>query len=414
MNDKLTKAKEILSKYNQEHLLAFYNDLTDTQKSKLLNQILSINFDEIINLYEKSKINDNYEGCIISPIPYIDKNTLSTELYDKYANLGKECLKNEQLAVVTMSGGQGSRLGLKIPKGCFELELDTPTSLFEIACNNLKKANEKYGITISWYIMTSEDNDTFIRTFFKNHNYFGYPSSYINFFMQEKLPIINVDGKLILEEMYSIKHASNGNGNVFSSLYKSGCLDRMKKDGIKWISFCGIDNILANPTDILFLGATISSGYSVGTKSIFKEDPYCQECVFCKQDGKPIILDYNRITPEMSNKKDENGKFLYRDANILAHIMSLDSLYIIANIDLPYHRAYKKNTFINYEGMKEIPSSPNSFKFETFIFDAFSYFDDLLIMRVNKNDEFAPIKDFTSVNNPERALELYKNYWKNH
>lgn len=133
--------------------------------------------------------------------------------------------------------------------------------------------------------------------------------------------------------------------------------------------------------------------------------------MFCKKDNIPIIIDYDKITPEMTNAKDENGKFLYRDCNILAHLFSLDSLFKIACETLPYHRAYKKNTFINYEGMKEVPSKPNSFKFETFIFDAFSFFNDILIFRVNKSDEFAPIKDFISKNNPENALDLYNNFW---
>ena len=47
MKDKLYIVKEILSKYHQEHLLRFYRELTEEQKSDLLNQILSINFDII-------------------------------------------------------------------------------------------------------------------------------------------------------------------------------------------------------------------------------------------------------------------------------------------------------------------------------------------------------------------------------
>lgn len=262
MKDKLQKAKDILDKYKQMHLLNFYNDLTDTQKSNLLNQILNIDFDQIFKLYENSKIDDDYTNSVISPMPYIEKNLLSNDEFQKYYNIGINIIKQEQLAVVTMAGGQGSRLGIKIPKGCFEIETVPPISLFEIVCNNLKKVREKYNITIPWYIMTSEENDTFTRTFFKRHNYFNYPSSFINFFMQEKLPIIDTDGNLILEEIYKIKQASNGNGNVFSALYNSGSLERLKKDGIKWVSFSGIDNVLSRPTDPVFLGATVSSRIS--------------------------------------------------------------------------------------------------------------------------------------------------------
>ena len=56
MEDKLSEVKKILSKYNQEHLIQFYSELTEKQKSDLLNQILKIDFEEILNLYEESKL----------------------------------------------------------------------------------------------------------------------------------------------------------------------------------------------------------------------------------------------------------------------------------------------------------------------------------------------------------------------
>ena len=58
--------------------------------------------------------------------------------------------------------------------------------------------------------------------------------------------------------------------------------------------------------------------------------------------------------------------------------------------------------------MKQVPESPNSYKFENFIFDAFKYFKDMTILEVEKSDEFAPIKDFTGPFNPEVAKNLYE------
>ena len=61
--------------------------------------------------------------------------------------------------------------------------------------------------------------------------------------------------------------------------------------------------------------------------------------------------------------------------------------------------------------MKEVPLKPNSFKFEKFIFDAFSIFDRILLLEVESSDEFAPIKAFTGNETPETALDLYKKYY---
>ena len=93
---------------------------------------------------------------------------------------------------------------------------------------------------------------------------------------------------------------------------------------------------------------------------------------------------------------------------MLAHIFSIDALMYMQDISLPYHKAFKKNTFINYEGMKQVPDSPNVYKFEQFIFDAFSQFDDITLLRVNPKEEFAPIKSFNGPYNPEIAKEMYE------
>lgn len=96
---------------------------------------------------------------------------------------------------------------------------------------------------------------------------------------------------------------------------------------------------------------------------------------------------------------------------MLSHLMNIDAIEKIKNVELKYHRAFKKNAFVNSEGVKQVPDKPNTFKFENFIFDAFSYFDDMLLLRVDENEEFAPIKDFTGIYNPDTAIEKYENYY---
>ena len=59
----------------------------------------------------------------------------------------------------------------------------------------------------------------------------------------------------------------------------------------------------------------------------------------------------------------------------------------------------------------------NLYKFETFIFDGFEYLDDMLVMRVNRDEEFAPIKNKEGKDSPETAKEIYERNlekrWKN-
>ena len=348
----------------------------------------------------------------ISPLSHLEKDNFSYSEIDFFTKIGEEKIKNNSLAVVTMAGGQGTRLGYKGPKGTYALNLKhKKKSLFEIICDDIKKANEKFNIVIPWYIMTSLENDKQTKDYFYEHNFFDYPKEKINFFTQGKLPLISIDKKLILQETYLIKEASNGNGNVFNSMQKHGIIDELESNSIEWISFGGIDNILLKNIDPFFLGLAINKNFSIASKSIFKKNPMDKVAVYCKKKEKPSILDYNYITLELSNKKDENNMFLYREANMLSHLMHITAVKKVANISLPYHRAFKKNAFINEEGMKQVPDKPNIYKFENFIFDAFSFFQDMLLLRVNENDEFAPIKSFNGLYTPETAKEKYKKYY---
>lgn len=414
MNDKLKNAKKILKQYKQEHLLNFYDDISEEEKKILINQILSIDFDKIINLYINSKKNDDLLDINISPLPHIEKDKLSEEDLIYYTQIGESIIKNNQIAVITMAGGQGTRLGYKGPKGTYMLDLKpTKKSLFQIIAENIIETNNKYSTIIPWYIMTSKENDKQTKDFFEINNFFGYPKERIKFFRQNKLPIINTDGKLILQEPYLIKEASNGNGNVFNSMKNEGIINNLEKQNIKWISFGGIDNILLKNVDPLFLGLTISNNMEIGSKSIFKKEPLEKTAVYCKKNGKPSILDYDNISFELSESKISNtNTYLYREANMLSHIMHINAVKKVKDIELKYHRAFKKNSFVNFEGVKQVPDKPNTYKFENFIFDAFSYFDDMLLLRVDENEEFAPIKDFTSIYNPDSAIEKYYRFKK--
>ena len=414
MEDKLKTAKEILKKYNQEHLLYFYDELSEEEKHKLVNQILTINFEKILTIYKNSFSSNCNQNVKISPIPHIEKNKLSSDEINYYSKIGKAIIKSNEFAVVTMAGGQGTRLGYKGPKGTYMLNLKpVKKSLFQIMAENIIENNKKYNVILPWYIMTSEENDIPTKAFFEINNFFGYPKEKIKFFKQNKLPIINTDGKLILQEPYLIKEASNGNGNVFKSMKNNGIIDDLENQHIKWVSFGGIDNVLLKNFDPLFLGLTIANNMPIGSKSIFKKEPLEKTAVYCLKDGKPAILDYDYIDLELSESKISNtDTYLFREANILSHIMSLDAIKESTTLDLYYHRAFKKNSFVNEEGVKQVPDKPNTFKFENFIFDAFAHFDEMLLLRVNENEEFAPIKDFTGIYNPDTAIEKYNKYYK--
>ena len=146
MDEKLKEIIPILEKYEQTHLIEFYDELDENEKEDLVKQIKKTNFGFLNKLYINSFKNDVIDSKRISPIRYSSKFYLSKKDIEKYIQIGENIIKQGKLAVITLAGGMGSRLGFKGPKGSYELEMpneEKKKSLFEFICDKLKFANEK-------------------------------------------------------------------------------------------------------------------------------------------------------------------------------------------------------------------------------------------------------------------------------
>ena len=410
--DKAKDTIEILKTYNQDHIIKLLNKLEGKKKQELIEQIMKIDFQQIHELYENTKKEIEIKENKIESIDYLDKSKLSKDEKEKLDNLGAEIIKNGEYAVVTMAGGQGTRLGHNGPKGTFKLDVyGKGKYLFEILAENLKEANKKYNTQIPWYIMTSKENNKDTVEFLKKHNYFGYPKDKVRIFMQSELPLVDINGKLLIDKNYKIKEASDGNGGTYSSLRASGCLAEMKENGIKWVFIGGVDNALLKMVDETLLGLAIDKNVQIASKSVVKANPHEKVGVFCKMNGHPKIIEYAELPEKMAEEVDKNGELKFGESNILCHLFTIDAIEKASKETLMYHSAFKKNSYIDENGKEVIPDEPNSYKFESFIFDAFEFFDDMALLRVKREEEFAPVKNKEGVDSPKTAKELYEKFW---
>ena len=405
------EALKKLEKYGQEHLLARYNDLTDEKKEKIIKQIKNIDFDQATELFNITTKSIKKPDGEFSTIEYVDKSKLSQDEYDRYYSIGKKQIGEGKYAVVTMAGGQGTRLGYVAPKGTFKIGGGVEKSLFEALSDTIKEAREKYRARIPWYIMTSRENNNATEKFFEKNDFFGLPYEDVKFFKQGELPMLDTNGKLMLDETGLIKLAADGHGGVFESLAKNGYLDDMKARGIEWIFISGVDNVLAGLVDPIAVGLAIAEGTLATGKSVVKRSPTEGVGVFCKRNGRPYVIEYTEITDEMAYAKDSNGELLYGESHILTNLFNIKALENIAQNKLPYHKAFKKAKHTDIETGEIIkPEKPNAYKYEAFIFDAFERLDSMSILRVKREDEFAPLKNADGEDSPDTARELYKNY----
>lgn len=407
------KAKAILKTYKQDTILQELENKQDKEaKQALVKQILSIDFEQIQALYEQSKKMPEIHDEEIENISYVDGNQLKKEEKENYQKIGEEIIKQGKYAVVTMAGGQGTRLGHKGPKGTFLMPLSPkPKYLFEILVETLKRNNIKYGITLPWYIMTSKENHQETVAFLEEKKYFGYPKEAVTFFIQGEMPLINQEGKLLLDENGMIKQASDGNGSIYRAMEKEGIIQNMREKQIEWVYICSVDNVLLQMVEPVLLGLTISQNNQVASKSIVKNSAKEKVGAFCKRNGKPSVIEYSELPEDMAQMRDEKGELVFGESHIMCNLYTVDAIEKIAKQKLPYHKAFKKISY--YQDGKYIePKEENAYKFEEFIFDGFAFFDNMTIMRGKREEDFAPVKNEKGIDSPETASKLYEQYWK--
>ena len=411
--NELAQAEELLKENNQTNILNTLNQIDESKKEKLIKQILNLNFEQLKRLYQETKEKPEILDKKLENIKYVDKYKLSEDKKSLYTKIGEDIIRNNKYAVVTMAGGQGTRLGHKGPKGTFKIDVrPEPKFLFQILAENLEAANKKYNVTLPWYIMTSTENNKETVEFFEEHNYFGYPKDHIKFFMQGNLPLLFTNGQLVLDKDYSIKEAADGNGCIYKAMREDKILEDMENRNVEWAFIGSVDNVLLNMVDPILIGLTIEEKHEVASKSIAKKDPSERVGVFCKANGVPSVIEYSELPKEMAELRDEDGELLYGEAHIMCNLFSIKALEKISKIDLPYHVANKKTNYMNEKGEFVEVTEPNAYKFEAFIFDAFNFFDDMSILRGRREEDFAPVKNKEGNDSPNTAKELYNNYWR--
>lgn len=393
---------EKLKQINQEHLLAFENELNEKQKLELHTQIQELNFSYL----EELNIKEIKSNDVITPIKALTVEEI-TKQENSFKKVGIEALKQQKIGALLLAGGMGTRLGSDNPKGMYNIGKTKDVYIFQRIVENLLDVVSICGKPVPFFIMTSEKNNDTTINFFKKHNYFGYNPEYVKFFVQEMAPCCDLNGKVLLEEKNRVATSPNGNGGWFNSLLKNAEAKKMLEEyNIEWLNVFAVDNVLQKIADPTFIGATLSGNYEIGAKVIRKADPFEKVGVMCNKNGRPSIVEYIDLTEEMAYETDEKGERVYNFGVILNYLFNVDVLYEIKDKKLPIHVVTKKVEHINNAGEKIKPESPNAHKFEMLCVDMIEFANTCLPYEVVREKEFAPIKNKTGVDSVESAQAL--------
>lgn len=392
-----------VQEFNQEHILKYYPILKDQEKNFLLNQIKETDFSVL------KQINSNIDEDKVEIEP-IDVHRIKedSEKENKCLKVGIEKLKEKKVAAILLAGGMGTRLGADKAKGMYDIGVNKELYIFQCLINNLLDVVKVVGEYIPFFIMTSDKNHEDTIIFLQEKEYFSYPKEFIYFFKQDMAPTTDFNGKIYLEEKWKMSTSPNGSAGWYSSLKNTPLFSKIEEMQIEWFNVFSVDNVLQKIADPYFIGATIEGEYDMGAKVVKKVTPDEKVGVICLKNNKPAIIEYYEASKEMRSQCDEQGELVYSAGVILNYLFRKDILDLVTRKTLPVHVVEKKIPYLNEQAEKIKPSVPNGYKYEQLVFDLVSYTNSCLVLEVNREKEFAPIKNSTGIDSVESARELLK------
>lgn len=403
-------------KYHQEHILHFWDELSEQEQKHLLEIAGAINFRKIQKYYKIAKTeNKPINFSLLEPSDYVKQND---ERREKFYQLGSEALKSGKVAFLTVAGGQASRLGFDLPKGCFGISPITKKSLFQIFAEKILFYSNLYNQPLKWFIMTSIDNFKTTVDFFSQNNYFNLDKKNVFFFKQGINPTVTSEsGDLILKNKSELFMNPNGHGGILGALTSQGYISQMEHLGIEYLSYFQVDNPLINMADPYFIGCHIDENSNISTKVIRKEFAEeklgiaMQEC----KSTKRKIVEYSDIPEKIMKQQDENGNLLFNMGSTGIHIFSV-SFIKKASSKLPIHIANKEMTLPNINNSDNPEKKISVLKFETFVFDTIPLAKKAIFFETSRNEEFFPLKNKTGTDSIETCIDgqinLYRSWLK--
>ncbi len=419
MFERVADIRNALEEHGQVHVLAFFDALAPAKQAALLDQIESLNLGEIDMLIARY-VKNRPESPIpadLEPAPFYPNDPANpNHPYDAahFRAEGERLVREAKIAVFTVAGGQGTRLGWNGPKGTFPATPVTGKPLFRLFAEQIVATQMRSRVTIPWYIMTSPINDAPTRAFFADNNWFGLNRRNIFLFPQGVMPSFGIaTGRMLLADKGTIAVNPDGHGGSIRALYQQGAIEDMAGRGIEHISYFQVDNPLVKVVDPLFIGlhatAPDSSG-EMSSKMVPKANAEEKVGVFARSRDTTMVVEYSDLPAELAAERNERGELRFVAGSIAIHILSrsfLERLTEGGDFHLPWHRAEKKVSHVDLETGRAIePVEPNAVKLEAFVFDALPFAQSSIVYETSRQEEFAPIKSAIGVDSVESSHRL--------
>ncbi|MBN1591546.1 MAG: UTP--glucose-1-phosphate uridylyltransferase, partial [Pirellulales bacterium] len=388
-----------LHEYGQEHLLAFWDQLDARQQAALADEIRSVDLSLIARLYKDRDTCPHAEDVLrqaTSPTAFRLDSAQNAFSCEQSRRCAIEALRAGRLGVILVAGGHGTRLGFDQPKGMYPIGPLSRKTLFQLHVEKIVAAARRWGVRIPFYLMTSPATDEPTRAFFDKHDRFGLAEEDLWIFCQGTMPAVDAaTGKILLAEPGHLALSPDGHGGMLAALAASGALDDARQRGVEQLFYFQVDNPLVDIGGPEFVGYHLLSRSELSSQVVAKRDPFEAVGNVVSVDDHLHVIEYSDLPDDVAQRRGPDGSLAIWAGSIAVHVMDVAFLErMVQKADsLPFHCATKTVAHVDAQGRPIEPTESNAIKFERFIFDLLPSAERAIVVEVDRNEAFAPLKN---------------------
>jgi UDP-N-acetylglucosamine/UDP-N-acetylgalactosamine diphosphorylase len=394
---------ETLREAGQTHLLRFWDSLDAADRGQLLGQLAVIDWRQFAELQRLAAAGADHAATSANDLAHASTPPMmrlrdSANAVSPAAAVaaGEQALRAGRIGAILVAGGQGTRLGCTGPKGLYPVGPVSKANLFQYLFGRLRAVRRRFGREVPLAIMTSSATDAETRQFLHDQGYCGLLPDCVHVFRQQDLPAIDAStGALLLDSPGRLALAPDGHGGMLVGLAQSGGLGWFARHGVEQIVSFQVDNPLAMPLDREFLGYHLLAEADFSTQVVRKREPAERVGVVVADDGRHRVVEYSDLPGPLAAERLPDGRLRFDAGSIAVHAFSFHFLERVAarSDSLPLHLAFKAVPFVDEEGRRVSPRSPNAIKFERFIFDLMPLAERVRVVEIDPAEGFAPLKN---------------------
>jgi len=398
-----------LAEFDQAHLLRFWDELDEAARERLRRQIEAVDLARLTRLATGASESPDWLELArqANPPPAIRLEGAGNPYSPTVAlQRGEQALRDHQVGMLLVAGGQGTRLNFPHPKGLFKIGPVSQRTLLQVLIERQLAVARRYATRIPLYMMTSPATHETLCAFLREHDRFGLDEDELRVFCQGMMPAVDSRSKkILLAAPDRLALSPNGHGGMLDAFFASDCPRDARRRGIRHLFYGQIDNPLLQVCDPTLIGYHVLAGSELTTQVVKKRDPLEKVGNVVELNKQIRIIEYFNLPEPIARARDDKGEIRLWAGNLAVHVFALDFLErMSAEADgLPFHRAEKTVSHIDGRGNRVEPATENAIKFERFIFDLLPAAKNALVVEAAKEVAFAPVKNATGADSPETA-----------